>query len=327
MQPTIRVTGAIMLVCTLPAILAAPEPALVAAVIGLGFGVYAVVQLRIPRLARPELWLVASFLVAETAIAAGVVLADRVQDGGLILLLWPMVGITARLPTHAAAFNGIWVIGLVIGAWLIGDGAAVADDPVPLIVSVGIGMTIVLLVATLRNSDTANHAAAISDQLTGVRNRVALDERIRELEVVAGPLREPVAIAVVDIDHFKRVNDEYGHAAGDDVLRGVARTLQSQLRLGDELYRLGGEEFVALLPATHGDEARHVAERLAAAVRRRPTAGHTVTVSVGVAARPADEAFSWRSAFRLADAALYEAKEAGRDRVRVAGAARPPAAV
>lgn len=221
----------------------APEPLLVAATIAIGFATYAAVQVRIPRLARPELWLFGSFLFAKAAIAAGVVLADRVADGGLILMLWPMVGLTARLPWRAVLATGGWCGVLVVAAWAVSDPSGMLADPAPVLVSLGVGLTIVLLVSTLRDSDTANHAAAICDRLTGTLNRAALDQRVRELEFAAGPLREALAIVVLDINRFKQINDAHGHAVGDDVLRSVARTLETQLRIGDELYRLGGEEF------------------------------------------------------------------------------------
>jgi diguanylate cyclase (GGDEF)-like protein len=271
----------------------------------------------VPRFARPELWLFAGLLVAETAIAAGVVLADRVGDGGLVLLLWPMVGVTARMPLRAVLASGGWCIALIVAAWTASDAGGMLTDPIPVITSVGIGLTVVLLVSTLRDSDTANHAAATSDPLTGLLNRGALDARVDELERITGPLHRSLAVVVAEVEHFKRINDEHGHAAGDDVLRDLARRIESQLRLGDELYRLGGEEFVALLPATTEAEARHVAERLVHAVGSRPLGGLTVTVSAGVAASPPDDAFAWRTLFRRADAALYAAKEDGRDCVRV----------
>ena len=116
-----------------------------------------------------------------------------------------------------------------------------------------------------------------------------------------------------DIDHFKRVNDTFGHAVGDAVLKGLAGAAQDTLRASDRLTRWGGEEFVVLAPETRGDEALKLAERIRERVREEafPTAG-TVTISLGVAEHRADE--SGDDLLGRADAALYRAKESGRDR-------------
>ena len=137
----------------------------------------------------------------------------------------------------------------------------------------------------------------------------------------------PAAVLLVDIDHFKRVNDRYGHLAGDELLAATASTLVSHVRAGDVLGRFGGEEFVVLLPGAEpgaGGLDRRTAPG-AGPGHRRPVArrrGH-VTVSIGVAAlgRDGNELFELLAA---ADAALYRAKQAGRDRVRHAAAGRMP---
>jgi diguanylate cyclase (GGDEF)-like protein len=139
---------------------------------------------------------------------------------------------------------------------------------------------------------------------------------------------------VLDLDHFKRLNDAHGHAAGDAVLRAVAQSLSTTVRPADVLARTGGEEIVVLGLVGDPDEAGRLAERLRAAVATCQTAeGHGVTASIGVAlTRPADgedpTAALWRLIDR-ADVAMYEAKQAGRDRVSApwAAAVRPPSDV
>lgn len=158
---------------------------------------------------------------------------------------------------------------------------------------------------------------ASRDPLTGVANRRAME---RELHIAAEAFRRhrvPAGVLVMDLDHFKRINDELGHEAGDDVLVAFARAVQTRCRAGDRLFRYGGEEFVLLLPGTGVDTLRTVADELRADVAARVRAGgRPITVSVGGAVLQAGEDNAhWLA---RADAAMYEAKRAGRDRVVVA---------
>jgi diguanylate cyclase (GGDEF)-like protein len=163
---------------------------------------------------------------------------------------------------------------------------------------------------------------AVSDPLTGLANR-------REFERVLGRFGDQAAAGVgavaalvyVDLDHFKRLNDTLGHAAGDAALRHVKALLEAQIRDGDLVARIGGEEFAVWLPLTPLGGAVEVAERIRRSIGT--TAWHwngrpvTLTASCGVAAYP-ESTGDWRNLAAVADAALYRAKEAGRDRVEVA---------
>jgi len=161
-------------------------------------------------------------------------------------------------------------------------------------------------------------AAARTDAKTGLLNAVAWQREADGWVRRARRAGVPAAVLLVDIDHFKRVNDRYGHLAGDDLLAATASTLISHVRAGDVLGRFGGEEFVALLPGAGQEQACWIAERLRERVRASaiPSLGAeaTVTVSIGVAAlgRDGNELFELLAA---ADAALYRAKQSGRDRV------------
>lgn len=154
-----------------------------------------------------------------------------------------------------------------------------------------------------------------TDELTGLRNRrggLALLDELARAELA-------FSILVIDVDHFKRVNDTLGHDGGDRVLREVAGVLSAQVRGADFVCRWGGEEFVAVVRSADPDAALLTAERLRTAVRSEVHAGDApVTVSIGVAHR-ADRS-SAMSAMKQADAALYEAKASGRDRVVAAEA-------
>lgn len=156
------------------------------------------------------------------------------------------------------------------------------------------------------------------DSLTGALNRRAIDQRLAGSFARAWEAQAPVAVLFVDMDHFKEVNDTYGHASGDECLRALSETMRQGLRPGDILGRYGGEEFLVLLPGRDLAGAMPVAERIRAGIERQPLscAGHAVamTVSVGVAARRSHER-SADEAVARADRALYAAKRAGRNRV------------
>jgi diguanylate cyclase (GGDEF)-like protein len=164
---------------------------------------------------------------------------------------------------------------------------------------------------------------ALTDELTRLPNRRHLVTRAGETLTLAAERDQPLSLVALDIDHFKRVNDTHGHAAGDSVLQRVAHAARSALRPGDTLGRTGGEEMVALLPATGRDEAARIAERLRSTVAaldcRDIAPDLTVTVSLGVAAREAGDR-RLEAIWKRADDALYRAKAEGRNRVVVASA-------
>ncbi len=171
---------------------------------------------------------------------------------------------------------------------------------------------------------------ATTDALTGVANRRTILETLgRELER-SRRAGTSCAVVFVDLDHFKRVNDTHGHAAGDAVLRQAAATMRSILRPYDLLGRYGGEEFVAVLPGCDAAGAQAVAERLRATVSAAPTVvgelSLRVTCSIGVAVGGGASGADRERLLSAADAALYRAKQVGRDRVVVDGDDRPAAA-
>ncbi len=160
------------------------------------------------------------------------------------------------------------------------------------------------------------------DALTGLANRRAFFDDVGIELARAQRYRQPVAMLMIDIDHFKEINDSHGHAAGDQLLAIVADCLQRELRIGDFLARIGGEEFAALLVQTPAAQALLTAERLRAAVEalRSGASGGppATTISIGVAVS-ADGSRGLEELLRGADDALYRSKHAGRNRVHLEG--------
>jgi diguanylate cyclase (GGDEF)-like protein len=160
---------------------------------------------------------------------------------------------------------------------------------------------------------------AITDKLTGLRNRRLFDQHLNDETARSRRDGRPLALLLADIDHFKRVNDTYGHAAGDQVLQSVSRSVAAASRQADLAARFGGEEFAVLLPDTDAEGARLVAERIRSSVAGGPVrladgGDIAVTLSIGIAIGPQDGETPDRMLER-ADQALYSAKRAGRNRV------------
>jgi diguanylate cyclase (GGDEF)-like protein len=228
-------------------------------------------------------------------------LADDAADRSISLLAAPMV-----LDGHVA---GVLVAGSPSTQLLDADDESV----VSLVALVGGGA----LRAAERYGSTLE--LTLRDPLTGLGNRRRLDRDLGSHRSTG-----PTAALMVDIDHFKRFNDRYGHARGDDVLRAVGHAIGSSIRHGDVAYRFGGEEFSVLLPGADEPTAMLIAERVREAVAavELPAGIEPVTVSVGVAVDPTPHPMPsgpLQDLVEAADSALYVAKRSGRDRVRLHG--------
>ncbi|MBN2195324.1 MAG: diguanylate cyclase [Polyangiaceae bacterium] len=170
---------------------------------------------------------------------------------------------------------------------------------------------------------------ARTDDLTQVNNRRRFFELARQETQRARRYQRDLSLLIIDVDHFKNINDSHGHGAGDEILVGISRTMLDTLRCTDTLGRVGGEEFAIVLPETGADSAQLAGERLRSRIAERSlvtSAGElSVTVSVGAATlSPSDRDFD--ALLRRADQALYLAKSAGRDRVVSVGTGHDPAA-
>ena len=201
-------------------------------------------------------------------------------------------------------------------------------EPTELLARVQAAARVKRLQDELRQRNEDLERISRTDALTGLRNRRHVEEYLAKLTSLARRNLEPIGVLVIDIDHFKSVNDEHGHDAGDAVLREVAGRMQDSVRLEDMVGRWGGEEFLVVLPNTADQGAAELAERLRQVVADTPCRladgdEVQVTISVGCAASLIDDA---GRLVRSADAAMYEAKQSGRNRVVVAASddlARP----
>jgi len=183
----------------------------------------------------------------------------------------------------------------------------------------------------LLNAQEALRKQATHDFLTGLYNRQAINEILHLEAQRADRNSTPTSVIMGDLDHFKRINDTYGHGAGDEVLREVGARLGVHVRQYDSVSRYGGEEFLIVLPDCDMDAAQRLAQRLCDSIAGEPYNVRSnrkvyVTMSLGIATRRAGEAIDPDKLIRLADAAMYAAKAAGRNRVSISSeAASQPA--
>jgi diguanylate cyclase (GGDEF)-like protein len=241
--------------------------------------------------------------------------------GTALVLLRPR---TAPLLQRIIGVNNI-LFALAIWAWLgfesgnTGQATAVAGmaclaNYLLMIVN-GFGF----LLLCKQKDDALMRRLATVDSLTGMLNRRAFFEQADSARLLSLRLRKPIALLMLDIDHFKQLNDAFGHGCGDEALKVFADTARGMLRDHDVMGRLGGEEFALALPGTALEGALEAAERLRVALTEAPvigsTPGYRMTVSIGVVMIDAFEELT--AALARADHALYAAKTGGRNRVEV----------
>ena len=277
----------------------------------------------------------------------------RVSFVGLVIGLQAVWALLAALShRHATVGRGQWLLvaGLSLEAVVLGGRALVAISThseatnilqssalqtltflatfsVVLVSSVG------FVFMSRDRADENNRVLAALDPLIGVANRRSLIAALDRDMARAQRMREPMALMMVDIDHFKDVNDQYGHPAGDRVLCSVVNVLRQRVRAQDLVGRYGGEEFMVLLPDTGLTGAQQLARALCKAVEESrcpadgvPGPGIAVTVSIGMFGGRLESGDSWDMLIAAADRALYQAKNNGRNRVEVATGLRRPSA-
>jgi len=267
---------------------------------------------------HPGVWAAAAWGVLPLLLADAVVITGGADSPVLMWFALPAVTLGARFSPRGMALGTAYVLALLLLSTYGFDSGTAAEHHQEVIAAAALVLSTVILSGALVESDRAHRRHSTLDPLTGLFNRNALEQRLAELEDQPSNPEEGLSHSLLfcDLDHFKRVNDQLGHAAGDAVLQDVAYTMRATLRAGDSIYRVGGEEILVVLPEADEEAAVEIAERLREAVRRRRPVGVTVTVSIGVAVSKPD-AVDTDDLVARADAALYSAKASGRDGVVV----------
>jgi diguanylate cyclase (GGDEF)-like protein len=272
---------------------------------------------RCARSPRPQLHIAATIVLIQGILAAAVAVTGGPESLALPWIVMPTAFSAARFRAHVVIAAVALGIALMLAATLGTDAGALVEDPAPVLVTSVLMISVTAVVYVLSAAEVEQRGEAVLDHLTGLLNRTSLQRRFEELAEQARLTNEPISLVVLDIDRFKAINDEQGHARGDAVLRDIAYQVRKQLRSFELVYRLGGEEFLVLLPGTVLDEAVAVAERLRSGIEHALPGGLVVTASFGVAGA-AGAAAQFDELFAAADASLYRAKAAGRNRVEVA---------
>ncbi len=234
---------------------------------------------------------------------------------GIVGALWcypAMLAFYAMLPERKAwVANGALLAVCLPQAWLVLEGPLAARVTVTLI---AVSTFSVIFVRVITGQQHRLEGQAVTDPLTGLSNRVLLRDSLEQAIQQSHRTGTPMTLVALDLDHFKSINDTLGHDAGDRVLRSVGEVLQRRIRRADRAFRLGGEEFLALLYGADEESGQQVAEELRGAIATlAPLPDRSVTASVGIATLRPDE--SWREWMKRSDENLYRAKSGGRDQV------------
>jgi diguanylate cyclase (GGDEF)-like protein len=284
--------------------------------LALAGGLFLAADARLESSERPEYLMFAAWALSEVTIAAAVALSGGPETATLSWIAIPVVTLSARFSLRGMLVGVALAIGLVLAVAFITNPGAVIDSPPLVMAPIALILATAALSTALMQSDVDHRSEAVVDQLTGMLNRKALANRVDELVQQSEVTGQQVGMILADVDRFKEINDTLGHAAGDAVLTDVAYLFRKRLRAFDLAYRIGGEEFLILLPGADVRECAALAESLREGVASSTMGdGVSVTVSFGVSASPPGAGFDNDTAFAAADDALYQAKSLGRNRV------------
>jgi diguanylate cyclase (GGDEF)-like protein len=284
-----------------------------------GFCGFAVADRFMQASPRPGLWVAGAWGLLPLLLAGAVIATGGPTSPVLMWFALPAVTLGVRFEPWGMVLGTAYLLAVFLISTVAVDPASAAANSQTLVAATALILSTVILSGALVESDRAHRRRSTLDPLTGLFNRNALEQRLAELDGQPSSEQEGLshALLLCDLDHFKRVNDRLGHAAGDTVLQEVAYTMRSVLRAGDSIYRIGGEEILVVLPGATEVDAVGIAERLRQAVRKRRPAGVEVTISIG-AAVSGPPTVNTDDLVARADVALYSAKAGGRDQVFVA---------
>lgn len=275
---------------------------------------------RIARSSHPERVSITGIFATATMLGVGVALSGGPHSPGLPWMVLPAAMVAARFRPQVVIAGLLVTVLLVLAATLGSAPTQAIRHPVPVLATLALLSSSVSIVWALQAAELRHRGEAILDPLTGLLNRNALLPRFNELSQQAQLTGQPICLLLCDVDGFKQINDDFGHDRGDAVLRDVAYEMRKRLRSFELVYRLGGEEFLVLLPGLDATGGCRLGERLRLAIAEaNPTGIHT-TISLGVSAA-SGHALDYESLFKSADDALYAAKRNGRNRVSVAASA------
>lgn len=283
----------------------------------------ATVDRRIARATRPERVIARNIVLMTLLTGVSIALTGGATSAVMPLITVPVAVSAARFRAAVVWASAGLAAVVAFAAALVHGPAALVDDPLLLV------STLVLLVAStaattaLMDAEIEFRSQSVLDPLTGLLNRGGLEARFEEVAEQARLLDQPVCMVLCDLDHFKTVNDSFGHDRGDTVLREVTYEMRKSMRSFELFYRIGGEEFLVLLPGLDLPAGLRLAEGMRLAVETARPAGLSVTASFGVSAATGRD-LDFLELYRAADESLYRSKRAGRNRVSVAGIAVTP---
>jgi diguanylate cyclase (GGDEF)-like protein len=284
--------------------------------LGVAAGLFALADARLERSERPEYVMFAAWALSEVTIAAAVALSGGPKAATLAWIAIPVITLSARFSLRGMLTGVAIAISLVLAVAFGTATTEVLGNPPLVMAPVALILAIAVLSTALMQSDVEHRSEAVIDSLTGMLNRKALVNRVIELAQQSELTGQPVGMILGDLDQFKEINDSQGHAAGDAALTDVAYLLRKRLRAFDLAYRIGGEEFLILLPGADTRECATIAEELRRAVAADTVGdGSALTISFGVSASAPGDGFDYDRVFAAADEALYEAKSEGRNKV------------
>jgi diguanylate cyclase (GGDEF)-like protein len=268
----------------------------------------------IAKSAHPERVSAIAIVITMLIIGAGVALTGGPRSPALPWMVLPAGMVAARFRPQVVIAALALTVALILVATLGVHPAWTIHNPTPVIATLALLAGVISIVWALQAAELHHRDEAILDPLTGLLNRHALVPRFHEISLQARLTGQPVCMVLCDVDGFKQINDEHGHDRGDAVLRDIAYELRKRLRSFELVYRLGGEEFLTVLPGIGLRAGAEVAERLREAVAQARPTDIPITISVGVSAARGAQV-DYDVLFKAADEALYEAKRGGRNRV------------
>jgi diguanylate cyclase (GGDEF)-like protein len=269
-------------------------------------------------MARPERIIARTFVLMIVLTGFSAALTGGPHSPVLPLLAIP-VGLASARFRSAVVWAGAGFAGLVaVAAWLSSGWSDAVDQPLMIISVMVLLVAIAATTTALMDAEFEFRSQSVIDPLTGMLNRGGLEARFAEVAAQARYMDRPVCLILCDLDHFKQVNDRFGHDHGDTVLKEVSYALRKSLRSFELFYRVGGEEFLVVLPGVDLASGIAFAECMREVVEGSEPGGLPVTASFGVSVGIGDE-IEFRPMYRAADEELYRSKDAGRNRVSAGG--------